>query len=139
MNRTTLALLIAPMWIPVGMEFYMTRGHSFGDARILSVLYGFFGYLVSLSFSGSIVDFLRARGWTKLWQFSLAGVLLALLVCLFVIALGLARWWTTWEAAKATTVRDMVFFSPLMLSGALMGATIWLIAEWRGKSETWRG
>ncbi|MEZ5459232.1 MAG: hypothetical protein R3E65_07965 [Steroidobacteraceae bacterium] len=61
MNRTTLALLIAPMWIPVSIEFYMTREHSFGDAWIISVIYGFFGYLVSLSFDGSTVDFLRAR------------------------------------------------------------------------------
>jgi hypothetical protein len=133
MNRTTLALLIAPMWIPVGIEFYFTRGQSFGDAWVLSVLYGFFGYLVSLSFGGSIVDFLRAREWTKLWQFSLAGVVLALLVCLVVIALGLVRWSTTWETAKASTFSDMVFFSPLLLIGALMGATIWLIAEWRVK------
>lgn len=133
MNRTTLALLIAPMWIPVGMEFYMTRGQSFGDAWIISVIYGFFGYLVSLSFGGSIVDFLRARGWTKLWQFSLAGFLLAMFVCLIVVAFELTRGSTTWESVKATPMTNAIFVSPLLLIGTLMGATIWLIAEWRGK------
>lgn len=134
MNRTTLALLIAPMWIPVGVEFYMTRVHSFGDAWIISVIYGFFGYLVSLSFCGSIVDFLRARRWTKLWQFSLAGFLFAFVVGLVFVLFGFVRRLAFGLLLESTNAGGAFFFAPLLLIGTLMGATIWLIAEWRAKS-----
>jgi uncharacterized membrane protein YedE/YeeE len=133
MNRTTLALLIAPMWIPLGMEVYFTRGHSFGDAWVLSALYGFFGYLVSLSFGGSILDFLRARGWTKLWQFSLAGALFALVVTLLVGMLGIGRRLATGESLDTIELRHHFSFPVFVPIGALMAATIWLIAEWRVK------
>lgn len=67
MNRTTLALLIAPMWIPLGMKVYYSSGQSFGSGWIISAIYGFFGYLVSLAFGSSIVDFLRSRSTYSSW------------------------------------------------------------------------
>lgn len=134
MNRTTLALLIAPMWIPLAVEAYLSRGHSFGSGWFISVIYGFFGYLVSLSFGSSIVDFLRARRWTKLWQFSLAGFFLALAVGVFWVALGVGRRLATGETLETIKVSHHYSFAGLLPIGALMGATIWLIAEWRVKN-----
>lgn len=135
MNRTTLALLIAPMWIPLGMEAYFYRGESFGSGWIISAIYGFFGYLVSLSFGRIIVDFLRARRWTTLWQFSLAGFLLALGVGMLFVAPGLFRRLASGTPVETFKVSDEFFFMPLLPIGVLMGATIWLIAEWRVKKR----
>jgi hypothetical protein len=68
-----------------------------------------------------------------LWQFSLAGFLLALGVGVLFVALEFVRRLAYRAPLEAMKASDEFFFMPLLPIGALMGATIWLIAEWRVK------
>jgi hypothetical protein len=129
MKRTTLALLVAPALIPLGMEVYFSRGQSFGSSWIISAIYGFFGYIVSFAFGSSIIEFLRSRRWTKLWHFTLAGILLALGVGIFFVVEGFASRLVAGESFGAIKVSEQYFFSALLPIGASVGATVWLIAE----------
>jgi hypothetical protein len=154
MNRTVLAFIVAPLWVPLIVGAYATElvfslpnpGQSSPIIAVVAIISAVIAYLITMGIGLPTFLWLRSRGIVRFWCAPAIGFLVGAIVWLAfgVFALGhgsgippgtrsysiygLAAVSPVHEglSAGSTTVYQMVTMG---LVGALVGATIWLIAR----------
>ncbi len=137
MRRNVLAFLIAPLWVPVIDAPYAASmvpdgGHD--HWIIITVIIGAifaYGGVLALGLPASL--FLRACHYTRFWIAPVLGFCLAAVTCLVFVYIS-----SLWLGAVLMADSHEIAASPPIWSsalwltgtlGALVGATLWLIAR----------
>jgi hypothetical protein len=136
MKRSTTAFIVAPLWVPllaVAYTLYLSLRHVgpvvWAHAAVLSI----FAYIVVFALVSAVFRWLWSRGWTAGRTAAVVGAALAVLTCMAaVLSFNLASGAELRGPTLADFLRSEFLLFVLMapgLVGALVGATIWLIAR----------
>jgi hypothetical protein len=142
MNRTQIAFLVAPLWVPLVMLLLakfdlFPYDHQGVWIAITIVLAAFFGYAGTFIFGVPAFMFFRSRGFTSCWLAGILGFCIgAIVMSAFVFFFALALQSSVEEAANtALSIFDPwksnQLFSALLAGsiGSLVGITLWFIAR----------
>jgi hypothetical protein len=137
MNRTALAFLIAPLWVPAATAFYGVylfpkpkQGHWIFFTTVVGAVFAYGGVLL-LGTPAFLI--LRAHKLTAFWIAPVLGFFVGVITCsVFLVFLGLSLGnslpFSLHELAANPVSWSSGFF-PTGALGAIVGATLWLIAR----------
>src|SRR6476620_2710474 len=135
-DRTVLAFLVAPLWVPIATAIYAVRIVPYAEQRhgiyMTTLIGALFGYGAVWAIGFPAFRILRARGFSSYWAAIIIGFVVALLTwhifkVLFALSLGnsLSFVWQDW-AAKDVQWALILTIGAL---GSVVGGTLWLIAR----------
>ncbi len=137
MNRTALAFLIAPLWVPAATAPYAVYMFPYPEQRhwifITTIIGAIFAYGGVLTLGAPAFLILRARRRTAFWIAPVVGFGVGVLTgfiffVLFGLSLGNSLTFVWHDLAAKSASWSSPFF-PIGALGAVVGATLWLIAR----------
>ena len=137
MSRIRAAFLIAPLWVPTitGISaFWIFPQPEQSFWRVTTVVIGgLFGYAGTLGFGIPVFCFLRSRGLVSAWiaiaaGFLGGGITWQIFLLLFGLSLGDSIDFILKDMFRPSVWDSLLALVPAVL-GALVGATLWLIAR----------
>jgi hypothetical protein len=137
MRRTIAAFLVAPLWVPAtaGISaFWMFPQPEQSIWRLATaVISGLFGYAGTLGFGIPLFIVLRSRRLVSVWiaiaaGFIAGGIAWVIFLLLFALSLGNSIGFAISEVLRPDQWSYLSMLAPAIL-GALVGATLWLIAR----------
>jgi putative effector of murein hydrolase len=137
MQRTTAAFLIAPLWVPATAgiyAFWMFPHPEQSFWRLATaVIGGLFGYAGTLGFGIPLFIVLRSTRLVSVWiaiavGFMAGEITWIIFLTLFALSLGNSTSFAVSEFLRPDQWSSLSMLAPGFL-GALVGATLWLIAR----------